>query len=212
MKNIVFKRMRTCLWKLYMRLFRICFFTVVGLQFWTLSCKFSLFWAQGCDKFAIRVQAEMQNAVVGRRSIGASRSAIVSSSASSSHSASLTSTSSLVYSATALPALAFWLLLQSSTLLKSPTSLLIYPTPRNKFWQWHLPLDGEGNLFIENEGKRGCSILLNQGWPFRKSLLNVRPKLPYIKCRTRCSSNIRLFLLFHLCLTSFARMKSLLIR
>ena len=32
--------MRTCLWKLYMRHFSICFFTVVGLQFWTLSCKF----------------------------------------------------------------------------------------------------------------------------------------------------------------------------
>ena len=40
MKNIVFTRMRACLWKLYMRHFSICFLTVVGLQFWTLSCKF----------------------------------------------------------------------------------------------------------------------------------------------------------------------------
>ena len=32
------------------------------------------------------------------------------------------------------PCLAFWLLLQSPTLLKSPTPLLIYQTPRFKFW------------------------------------------------------------------------------
>ena len=136
---------------------------MVGLQFLTLSCKcckFSLFWARGCDKVAI--QAEMQNAVVGRRSVGASRSAFASSSASSSHSASSTSTSSSAYSATVLPALAFWLLLRSPTLLKSPTLLLIYQKPRFKFGQQHLPRDREGNLFIANE-KRGRSFLLNQG-------------------------------------------------
>ena len=32
--------MRACLWKLHIPHFSICFFTVVGLQFWTLSCKF----------------------------------------------------------------------------------------------------------------------------------------------------------------------------
>ena len=34
--------MHACLWKLYMRHFSICFFSVVSLQFWTLSCKFPI--------------------------------------------------------------------------------------------------------------------------------------------------------------------------
>ena len=134
----------------------------------------SLFWVRGCDKFAVRVQREMQNVVVGRRSVGASRFAIACASASSSHSASSTSTSSSVYSATILPALAFWLLLQSPTLLKSPTPLLIYQTPRFKFWA-AASSAGRGGQPFRSERGEARSFFSSQPRFFQPVVFSGRP-------------------------------------